>query len=180
MEIGTVTGLNVSASVTPGSANVNATQMQSDENKFRSLLQSLNSKKDTSVSGVSSSQVAQTGRINGDYTKGFHNTFTSEADKKALPQGVAANFKGKNGETPTIDKTSALYEQAMELENYLVKSMLQSMRNTVTKSSLFGSKDDYAMKTYEDMLYDNYAEELTKKANFGLADQIYLELSGQR
>ncbi|MBQ3686363.1 MAG: rod-binding protein, partial [Treponema sp.] len=33
---------------------------------------------------------------------------------------------------------------------------------------------------YEDMLYDNYAEALTKDAGFGLADQIYIELSGQK
>ena len=29
-------------------------------------------------------------------------------------------------------------------------------------------------------MYDNYAESLTKNSHFGLADQIYIELSGQR
>lgn len=182
MEIGTVKGLNITGSVSTGTAAVQATQLQSDTNKFKNLVESLSSKASdkSTVTNVSSSQIVSGSHINGDYTQGFHNAFTSEADKNAKPQGAAANFIGKNGETPTIDKTSALYEQSMELENYLVKSMLQSMRNTISKSSLFGSDNDYAMNTYEDMLYDNYAEQLTKSSNFGLADQIYLELSGQR
>ena len=46
-------------------------------------------------------------------------------------------------------------------------------------TSMFG-KNDYARDMYEDMMYDNYAESLTKNSHFGLADQIYIELSGQR
>jgi flagellar protein FlgJ len=33
---------------------------------------------------------------------------------------------------------------------------------------------------YEDMLYDEYAKDYTKNAGFGLADQVYLEVTGQR
>jgi flagellar protein FlgJ len=33
---------------------------------------------------------------------------------------------------------------------------------------------------YEDMLYDEYARELTKNANFGMAEQAYRQLTGQR
>lgn len=50
--------------------------------------------------------------------------------------------------------------------------MLSSMRNTVMKSK----EDDFGKKMYEDMLYDQYAENMTKTAGFGLADQIYLSL----
>ena len=57
--------------------------------------------------------------------------------------------------------------------------MLSSARKTIQKSELFG-KNDYARDMYEDMMYDNYAESLTKNSHFGLADQIYIELSGQR
>ena len=53
------------------------------------------------------------------------------------------------------------------------------MRKTIQKSNLNGDENDYAQNTYEDMLYDNYAEELTKNANFGLADQIYLQMDTQ-
>ena len=62
----------------------------------------------------------------------------------------------------------------------MMKMMLSSMRDTIHHTSLFGKENDFARGMYEDMLYDNYAEALTKNTNFGLADQIYLELSGLR
>jgi len=77
-----------------------------------------------------------------------------------------------------IDKTDKLYEQCLELEIFLVKTLISSMRNTVQKSGLID--EGFAGKMYEDMLYDEYAREYTKNANFGLADLAYLELSGQR
>jgi flagellar protein FlgJ len=52
------------------------------------------------------------------------------------------------------------------------------MRNTVQKSKLID--EGYAGKMYEDMLYDEYAKDFTKNANFGLAEMAYLELTGQR
>ena len=100
--------------------------------------------------------------------------------KLDLPEGIASSYKTSKGKQPVIDKTSELYEQSMELENYLVKMMLSSARNTIQKSSLLGDDNNYARDMYEDMMYDNYAESLTKNAHFGLADQIYIELSGQR
>jgi flagellar protein FlgJ len=78
----------------------------------------------------------------------------------------------------TIDKTDKLYEQCLELEIFLVKTLISSMRNTVQKSGLID--EGFAGKMYEDMLYDEYAREYTKNANFGLAELAYLELSGQR
>jgi flagellar protein FlgJ len=77
-----------------------------------------------------------------------------------------------------IDKTSKLYEQCVELEIFLVKNLITSMRSTVQKSGLID--EGFAGKIYEDMLYDEYARDFTKNANFGLAEQAYLELSGQR
>jgi len=77
-----------------------------------------------------------------------------------------------------IDKTDKLYEQCVELEIFLVKTLISSMRNTVQKSKLID--EGYAGKMYEDMLYDEYAKDFTKNANFGLAEMAYLELTGQR
>lgn len=56
--------------------------------------------------------------------------------------------------------------------------MVSSMRSTVTKTSLFGG-DSFASQMYEDMMYDEYATQLTKNAGFGLADQVYLQLNVQ-
>jgi flagellar protein FlgJ len=80
--------------------------------------------------------------------------------------------------TAVVDKTSQLYEQCEALETFLVKILLNGMRNTVQKSGLID--EGFAGKMYEDMLYDEYAKDFTKNAGFGLAELAYLELTGQR
>jgi flagellar protein FlgJ len=80
--------------------------------------------------------------------------------------------------SPKIDKTDKLYEQCVELEIFLVKNLISSMRNTVQKSGFID--EGFAGKIYEDMLYDEYARDYAKNANFGLAEMAYLELTGQR
>ena len=77
-----------------------------------------------------------------------------------------------------IDKDSKLYEQCVELEIFLVKTLISSMRNTVQKSGLI--EEGFAGKMYEDMLYDEYARDFAINANFGMAEMAYLELTGQR
>ena len=94
------------------------------------------------------------------------------ASKPSVMQ--AANARG----TVTIDKTSELYEQCLELEIFMVKTLISSMRSTVQKSGLID--EGFAGKMYEDMLYDEYTREFTKNANFGMAELAYLELTGQR
>ncbi|MCL1958390.1 MAG: rod-binding protein, partial [Spirochaetes bacterium] len=74
-----------------------------------------------------------------------------------------------------IDKTDKLYQLCLELETYIVKNLINGMRNTVQKSGLVD--DSFAGKMYEDMLYDEYAKDFTKNANFGLAEQAYRQLS---
>ena len=73
-----------------------------------------------------------------------------------------------------IDKNDKLYQLCLELETFLVKNLLNSMRNTVQKSGLVD--EGFAGKMYEDMLYDEYAKDYTRNANFGLAEQAYRQL----
>jgi len=61
----------------------------------------------------------------------------------------------------------------------MVKIMLSSMKNTVQKSEFSGS-DNFAGNMYDDMLYDELSRTVTRSAGFGLADQVYLQLSGKR
>jgi flagellar protein FlgJ len=75
-----------------------------------------------------------------------------------------------------IDRDSQLYQLCLELETFLVKNLLSSMRNTVQKSGLVD--DSFAGKIYEDMLWDEYAKGYTQNAGFGLAEQAYRQLSG--
>jgi flagellar protein FlgJ len=93
--------------------------------------------------------------------------------KTATPSEVPAK-PGK----PVIDKTSKLYEQCRELETFLVKNLLTGMRKTVQKTGLI--EEGLAGEFYEDMLWDEYAGSFSRNAGFGLADQAYLELTGQR
>ena len=188
MAVNGISGSGITGTLTNGSWALASAEREQGDNRFMSMVKEMTanaSAKDAhlegiNLSGVASSQVSSGKRVNGDYTKGFHESFTSEKDKTARPQGFAANSTTTKGRQPVIDRTSELYEQSMEMENYLVKMMLSSMRNTVQKSSLLGEENSYARDMYEDMLYDNYAEQLTKTAGLGLADQIYIELSGQR
>jgi len=97
-----------------------------------------------------------------------------------------AQVTNKDSETPSspvskklpIDKNDKLYELCVDLETFLIKNLIKSMRSTVQKSSLIES--GFAGEMYEDMLYDEYAKDFTKNANFGFAEMAYRELTGNR
>jgi flagellar protein FlgJ len=100
---------------------------------------------------------------------------------KKTNQGTAetnGDLQGTRSQKVTIDRKSKLYEQCEALESFLIKNLLDGMRKTVMKSDLMD--EGFAGKMYEDMLYDQYATNMTKNSNFGLADMAYLELTGQR
>lgn len=109
--------------------------------------------------------------ISGDYLRPF-DPMDSPYSASEKPIGAAANA----GQEGKVDRSSKLYEQALELESYFVKIMLTSMRNTVQRVSFTG-EESFAAKVYEDMLYDELSRAVTRNAGFGLADQIYLQLS---
>ena len=75
-----------------------------------------------------------------------------------------------------IDKTDKLYEACMELETFLIKNLIKSMRSTVQKSNLIDT--GFAGGIYEDMLYDEYSKVYAKNANFGFAEMAYRQLTG--
>ncbi|MDR1576015.1 MAG: rod-binding protein [Treponema sp.] len=97
--------------------------------------------------------------------------FAAMLKKAAPPHDSAAAPKA------AIDKTDTLYEQCLELETFLVKNLISSMRSTIQKSGLID--EGFAGKMYEDMLYDEYAKDFTRNAGFGLAEQAYRELRGR-
>ena len=53
--------------------------------------------------------------------------------------------------------------------------MFKQMRNTVQKSDLIDGGS--AEEMYEDMLFDKYAEEVSKGKGTGLGDMLYRQLS---
>ena len=166
------------SAITNGEGASLGAKITSEKGKFDALVNEALSLAKNENAGVgknlSSSQTSYDGRINGDWTSGFTGSFMAESDKHALPQGAAANQANPHVKAQEIDRTSKLYEKSLEMESYVVKMMLSSMRKTVMKAD---SQTSYAKNMYEDMLYDEYATMMTKNAGFGLADQMYLQLS---
>ena len=111
-----------------------------------------------------------------DDVSGFAEMLKRTADN-AVPNATPES-QPLSSRTVKIDKTDKLYEQCVELEIFLVKSLLNSMRSTIQKSGLID--EGFAGKMYEDMLYDEYARSLAVNANLGLAEMAYLDLTGQR
>lgn len=148
---------------------------QETERKFSSLVDGIKAGMDeqTDDKKTSPSTIVGDPRLPGDFISSFSIENPTALDRDAKPVGAAASA----GQKGSIDKTSKLYEQALELESYFVKIMLSSMRSTVTKSSLSG-ENDFAGKMYEDMQYDELSRTVTRNAAFGLADQVYLQLKG--
>jgi flagellar protein FlgJ len=114
------------------------------------------------------------GRANASGASDFADTLKRVAAAGSQP----ASESGTRSPSSKIDKTDKLYEQCLELEIFLVKNLIGSMRSTVQKSGFID--EGFAGKIYEDMLYDEYARDFAKSANFGLAEMAYLELTGQR
>jgi len=100
---------------------------------------------------------------------------------KSLHEDTGGDVSRTEDKKPSSSKTPAekddkLYKLCLELETFLVKNLLTGMRNTVQKSGFI--QEGFAGKMYEDMLYDEYAKDFTKNANFGLAEMAYRQLNG--
>lgn len=96
----------------------------------------------------------------------------SKASRAKQLQGTGARVAPDS----KIDKSSDLYKQCQEFESIFVKMMLSEMQKTVDKSSdiLNGG---YAEEIFQDMLNDEYSKSMTKSSNFGIADELYRQLS---
>jgi len=97
--------------------------------------------------------------------------------KKAQERQTSNTTISSAKKTP-IDKTDKLYEACMELETFLIKNLIKSMRSTVQKTGLIDT--GFAGQVYEDMLYDEYAKSFAQNANLGFAEMAYRELTGTR
>ncbi len=95
-----------------------------------------------------------------------------------VPSG-AAQVQGSGArvaDASRIDRGSKLFEECREFESIFVKMMLKEMRNSVDKSDSLIS-GGWAEDIYQDMLDDEYSKTMAKTAGFGLADQLYRQLS---
>ena len=97
-----------------------------------------------------------------------------KAQSSKLPQAPEAST-AMASKAPPIDKNDKLYELCMELETFLIKNLIKSMRSTVQKTGLVDT--GFAGEVYEDMLYDEYAKSFARNANLGFAEMAYRELA---
>jgi len=67
-----------------------------------------------------------------------------------------------------------LYQACQELEAVFLNQVLSSMRSTVWHSDLIDR--GFATETFESMLYEEYAKEISKTESIGLARIIYEQL----
>ncbi len=71
-----------------------------------------------------------------------------------------------------------LKEACKDFQAIFVKQMLDSMRKTVNKQGLLDG--GRAEEIFEDMLYEKYAQKISKTAGLGLDEMMYRQLSQQK
>lgn len=71
-----------------------------------------------------------------------------------------------------------LKESCQEFEAIFIKQMLNSMKKSVNKSGLI--KESMGEKIFDDMLYDEYAQNMSKSSSFGIAEMMYKQLAAQK
>ena len=69
-----------------------------------------------------------------------------------------------------------LKESCVQMESIFVKQMLNVMRKSVEKTGLIDGGQ--AEEIFTDMLYDKYAEEMSRSHTLGLSRTIYRQLTG--
>ena len=75
-----------------------------------------------------------------------------------------------------VNKDSKLYKECLDFQAVFIKQMLDSMRKTVDHSDDL-IKRSQGQDIFEDMLYDQYAKNMSKEAGFDLAKQMYQQFS---
>lgn len=77
---------------------------------------------------------------------------------------------------PQVSEAEQLRQVAKDFETIFVKQMLDSMRSTLNPENRLVDTG-MAGEFYEDMLYDEYAQMMSKTGGFGLADLIVKQYS---
>lgn len=67
-----------------------------------------------------------------------------------------------------------LYDACVELESVFLSKVLDTMRASIPRSDFINR--GFATETFESMLYDEYAKEMSKSKSTGIADILYKQL----
>src|SRR6056297_2692467 len=116
---------------------------------------------------IDSSNMMQLGRLQQQQTGIRQQTTSLQAKARS---GMAAGSSAED-----TAKNERLKETCSDFQAIFVKQMLDSMRKTVNKSGLL--EGGQAEEIFEDMLYDEYAQSISKNGDIGLDDMLYKQLS---
>ncbi len=95
--------------------------------------------------------------------------------KLAYDSNKAATATDELARRAVSGDTNELREVCEEFESLFVKMMLDSMRATLSDDTLIPKNS--GEKLFEDKLYDEYAKNMSKTADLGIADMMYDQLS---
>ena len=101
---------------------------------------------------------------------------TSTAVQKALTQQQKFD-QILRGKLENEENDKKLLDACYGMETLFIENLLGSMRKTIPESDFFGKS--LAKDIFRDMLYSEYAKIAAKSDQFGLAKQIYEQLSVQ-
>ena len=85
-------GISSYTSITAGESAISGAKLSSEKGKFEELVRSI-SNSSGAGSNLSSSQVVQEGRLNGDYKTGFAGSFNSSNLNTDILSSIAYSFK---------------------------------------------------------------------------------------
>ncbi|NLT19605.1 MAG: muramidase [Syntrophomonadaceae bacterium] len=68
-----------------------------------------------------------------------------------------------------------LMQACRELESVFLSKVMETMRASIPRSEFITRS--FAEETFESMLYDEYAREISKNGSIGIAEMMYKQLS---
>lgn len=101
-----------------------------------------------------------------------------QENKSRLESGALGSGLGKSGESVKSMEEERLKEVCKDFQSIFVKQMLDAMRETVNKEGMLSG--GHAEEIFEDMLYDEYAKDMSDNAELGLDEIMYEQLSQQK
>jgi peptidoglycan hydrolase FlgJ len=81
----------------------------------------------------------------------------------------------KTGDTKVEKEDKELRKACRDFESLLVNQLLSKMRETITKTDLFGSREKEEM--FQGMLDQETSKQIAQTGAFGIGDAIYAQFS---
>lgn len=89
-------------------------------------------------------------------------------------QSMAQLNRVENSSRLSLEDDKKLREACQDFEAILIKQMLDSMKKALPESNLINKNQ--GEKIFEDMLYQEYAENISREEPMGISDMMYRQL----